>query len=334
MTYNNFPNVVLQPEEHVRQYILHLLRSEFQYASHDVELEFPIQVGSNKCRLDIAIFAPRTRHSQSNIIAIVECKRLEHHTDKARDQLTSYLAACPNAEYGIIAAARCVVVRRTTNHAQRHEFKNISKFVTAQREAKAINYQPPAYATTVSVPSSQQTYTYATDWETQNELNTRAINKRYSSTSQNIKISANRQSASQRRKTRKSRSAIFSVIVSLLLYFGVFHLPNLLTPTQQAANPTVTPLSSQAQISQTPTTELTLWQRRAMYLGVEQTNQCEGGVLLYREPSNAINSSGPLRYGVKYIAYTLTESAAWVQVQLEDKSIWWLRYQDCLFQQQ
>ncbi|MEW5956633.1 MAG: type I restriction enzyme HsdR N-terminal domain-containing protein [Chloroflexota bacterium] len=65
------------PEEHVRQRTARSLLDTHGYQKEDLEIEFPINVGSSKKRVDIAIFPPGTLHKQENVKIIVECKREE-----------------------------------------------------------------------------------------------------------------------------------------------------------------------------------------------------------------------------------------------------------------
>lgn len=92
------------PEEYVRQEIAKSLVREYRYAKADIEVEFTLRIGTRKPRADLVIFAPEAEHGQENARIIVECKA---PTIKAADkkdgvgQLQSYMAACPNVEYGM-----------------------------------------------------------------------------------------------------------------------------------------------------------------------------------------------------------------------------------------
>lgn len=92
------------PEEYVRQEIAKSLVREYQYPKTDVEIEFTVRTGTRKPRADIVIFPSNTKHEQEHARIIVECKA---STIKAADkkdgvdQLRSYMAACPNVEYGM-----------------------------------------------------------------------------------------------------------------------------------------------------------------------------------------------------------------------------------------
>lgn len=92
------------PEEYVRQEISKSIVREYRYAKHDISIEFVVQVGSQKPRADLVIFSPGTTHLQENAHVIVECKASTVKSSAKKDgvgQLRSYMAACPNVEYGM-----------------------------------------------------------------------------------------------------------------------------------------------------------------------------------------------------------------------------------------
>lgn len=92
------------PEEHVRQRVSRSLVHEYGYAKEDMELEFSISVGSDKKRVDIAVFQRGSDHTQENIRLVVETKSEDTKPtdrDNGVGQLKSYLAACPNAKWGL-----------------------------------------------------------------------------------------------------------------------------------------------------------------------------------------------------------------------------------------
>lgn len=93
------------PEEHVRQRISRSLLEDYGYDKCDIEIEFTVNLGSGKKRVDIAIFQPRIEHKQQHIKIIVECKRDDVRPtdrDNGIEQLKSYLSACPNASFGSV----------------------------------------------------------------------------------------------------------------------------------------------------------------------------------------------------------------------------------------
>ena len=92
------------PEEYVRQNIEKALVREYKYAPADCTPEFRIYMGSAKPRVDIAVFPPGQPHTQANAAVLVETKRAGTKRDDKDDGtggLLSYLAAGPNARYGM-----------------------------------------------------------------------------------------------------------------------------------------------------------------------------------------------------------------------------------------
>ncbi|MDN4491592.1 N-6 DNA methylase [Demequina sp. SYSU T00068] len=111
------------PEEYVRQEIAKSLVREYGYAKKDIEVEFPIRIGSKRARVDLAIFPPDADHKQESMGVIVECKALgtnpKSRTDGV-DQLVSYMAACPNVEVGMWTnGSDLAVYRMVTTKGQR-----------------------------------------------------------------------------------------------------------------------------------------------------------------------------------------------------------------------
>lgn len=92
------------PEEYVRQEIAKSLVREYKYPKADIEVEFTIRVGTRKPRADLVIFPPQTAHEQEHAVLIVECKAATVKAADKKDgvgQLQSYMAACPNVQYGM-----------------------------------------------------------------------------------------------------------------------------------------------------------------------------------------------------------------------------------------
>jgi len=92
------------PEEYVRQEIAKSLVREYRYAKTDIAVEFTLRVGSRKPRADLVIFPSAAEHSQENARIIVECKAASVKAADRKEgvgQLLSYMAVCPNAEYGM-----------------------------------------------------------------------------------------------------------------------------------------------------------------------------------------------------------------------------------------
>lgn len=94
------------PEEKVRQNVAKRLIKYYGYNKHDMEIEFPIKMGSSTKRADIAVFFKNEPHTQENIHLLVEAKAVHISTKDAQEavkQLQSYIAASMNCQYAIFA---------------------------------------------------------------------------------------------------------------------------------------------------------------------------------------------------------------------------------------
>lgn len=92
------------PEEYVRQEIAKSLVREYGYPKHRIAVEFVLALGSRKPRADLVLFPDNTKQAQDNAFIIVECKAQNVKSADRKDgvgQLQSYLAACPNAIFGM-----------------------------------------------------------------------------------------------------------------------------------------------------------------------------------------------------------------------------------------
>lgn len=93
------------PEEYVRQNIEKRLVNEHNYPKDRIAIEFILNVGSGKPRADIVIFAADApERTQEHIQVIIECKKESVLPTAKKDgvgQLQSYMAACPNCEWGM-----------------------------------------------------------------------------------------------------------------------------------------------------------------------------------------------------------------------------------------
>lgn len=92
------------PEEYVRQEIAKSLVREYGYTRADFEVEFTVRVGTRKPRADLVIFPPGAAHKQENARIIVECKASSVKSADKKEgvgQLQSYMAVCPNVDYGM-----------------------------------------------------------------------------------------------------------------------------------------------------------------------------------------------------------------------------------------
>lgn len=110
------------PEEHVRQRVARSFVEEYGYDPRDIALEFRINVGRAKKRVDIAIFKHGQPHIQENIFIIGEAKREEikpTDRDNGAGQLMSYLSACFNAKWGLWIGSELQVFEIVTEAGER-----------------------------------------------------------------------------------------------------------------------------------------------------------------------------------------------------------------------
>jgi type I restriction enzyme M protein len=92
------------PEEYVRQNIEKALVRQYKYGAADCQPEVRIKMGSAKPRVDIIVFPAGEKREQANAYILVETKKPGTSPQDKKDgigQLQSYMAACPNAAYGL-----------------------------------------------------------------------------------------------------------------------------------------------------------------------------------------------------------------------------------------
>jgi type I restriction enzyme M protein len=92
------------PEEYVRQEIAKSLVREYGYPKKDISVEFTLRLGSRKPRADLVIFLDGEIQDQGTAYIIVECKEQRVKSADRKEgvgQLQSYMAASPNAVYGM-----------------------------------------------------------------------------------------------------------------------------------------------------------------------------------------------------------------------------------------
>ena len=104
------------PEENVRQRIARSLIDNYGYGRENIEVEFKVNLGISRKRVDIAIFPPDAKHLQENISIVVECKREDikpTDRDNGIEQLKSYMAACLNCYFGMWVGSELQVWEKT-----------------------------------------------------------------------------------------------------------------------------------------------------------------------------------------------------------------------------
>ncbi|MCW2980916.1 MAG: methylase [Solirubrobacterales bacterium] len=92
------------PEEYVRQNVERSVVLEYGYPRDEIRIEFGIKSGSRRPRADIVIFHSAEQADQAGVRIVVETKSRQTKPADKKDgigQLHSYMANCPNAEYGL-----------------------------------------------------------------------------------------------------------------------------------------------------------------------------------------------------------------------------------------
>jgi len=77
---------------------------EYGYSKSDMGVDFRIKMGRARKRADIVIFLEGAEHIQENVHIIVETKRADVKPSDRKEgveQLKSYMAACPNCQFGL-----------------------------------------------------------------------------------------------------------------------------------------------------------------------------------------------------------------------------------------
>lgn len=133
------------PEEYVRQNLEKALVRQYRYAPSDCIPELRIKMGSAKPRVDVVVFLPGTDHVQANAYILVETKKPGTSPQAKRDgvgQLHSYMAACPNASFGLWTNGderHCYAKRVTKGQVHFDEIIDIPS--AGQTEAEAARPQ-------------------------------------------------------------------------------------------------------------------------------------------------------------------------------------------------
>jgi len=154
------------PEEHVRQRIARSLVEDYNYEKTDIGIEFGVQQGSSKKRVDIAIFPPKSEHRQENIKIIVECKcEAIRPTDRDNgvEQLKSYLSVCTNARYGLWIGSELQVWERVIAASGKVEFEpatDIPRFGADAPKPLQFTDLVPAHEELIAVFKRSHNYIY------------------------------------------------------------------------------------------------------------------------------------------------------------------------------
>jgi len=112
------------PEEYVRQIIEKRLVNELKYTRKQIKIEYMLHAGSQKPRVDIAVWDKACVDlTQENIKIIIECKKEAISADSVKDgigQLKSYMSVCANCEWGMWTNSKEKFVFRKTIDASGH----------------------------------------------------------------------------------------------------------------------------------------------------------------------------------------------------------------------
>jgi len=132
------------PEEYVRQNIEKRLVHEHKYKKDRIAIEYTVAVGSRKPRADIVIFSAQPpERSQENIQIIIECKKESVEPTAKKDgvgQLKSYMAACPNCEWGMWTNGKVKeVFRKIVNEKKKIQFIDFNDIPSADGKLEDID---------------------------------------------------------------------------------------------------------------------------------------------------------------------------------------------------
>ena len=124
------------PEEYVRQNVEKRLVNEHKYPKDRIAVEFTIRMGSRKPRADLVVFhTGKPDRTQENIYIIIECKKESidpTHKKEGVGELKSYMAACPNCEWGMWTNGKHKeVFRKVINDRGEIEFQEYNDIPSA-----------------------------------------------------------------------------------------------------------------------------------------------------------------------------------------------------------
>ncbi len=132
------------PEEYVRQIIEKRLINEHKYSTEQVKVEYTLQLGSNKPRVDLAIWDKNeTNLTQENIKICIECKKETVSPSAKKDgieQLKSYMSVCTNCEWGLWTnSLQKFVFKKYVDEAGKIQFMEYNDIPSADGNLEAIN---------------------------------------------------------------------------------------------------------------------------------------------------------------------------------------------------
>lgn len=132
------------PEEYVRQNVEKRLVIEHKYRKEHIRVEQAIKIGSNKPRVDIAIYNSESQDfNQEDIYIIIECKKENIEPTSRKDgvgQLQSYMATCSNCEWGMWTNGKYKdVFRKVKNEKGKWEFQEYIDIPSADGNIENID---------------------------------------------------------------------------------------------------------------------------------------------------------------------------------------------------
>lgn len=132
------------PEEYVRQNVEKRLVNEHKYPKDRIAVEFTIRMGSRKPRADLVVFhRGKPDRTQENIYIIIECKKESidpTHKKEGVGELKSYMAACPNCEWGMWTNGKHKeVFRKVINDRGETEFQEYNDIPSADGSIEDID---------------------------------------------------------------------------------------------------------------------------------------------------------------------------------------------------
>lgn len=131
------------PEEYVRQTIEKRLVNEHKYSPSQIKIEYVLQAGANKPRVDIAVWEKGVEQVQGNIKLMIECKREMIDARNAKEgiaQLQSYMSICPNCEWGMWTnSIQKYVFRKYTDEAGNIRFMEYNDIPSADGNLDEVN---------------------------------------------------------------------------------------------------------------------------------------------------------------------------------------------------
>ena len=124
------------PEEYVRQNVEKRLVNEHKYPKDRIAVEFTIRMGSRKPRADLVVFhTGKPDRTQENIYIIIACQKQDIdliHKKEGVGEPKSYMAACPNCEWGMWTNGKHKeVFRKVINDRGEIEFQEYNDIPSA-----------------------------------------------------------------------------------------------------------------------------------------------------------------------------------------------------------